>query len=266
MNGGMQLFDVIGSSMRFGVADDGRPYVVAEDFAPVLGYSRARNALRAVDEDEKGAQIVSTPGGPQQMDVLYEDGIWELIFLSRKPEAKLIKKQVKAILRKLREDGFYGQLREMPSHAETLRAWAAEIEAREAIEARNSELEPKAAQADQHREADGLIAVGDFANKIKRWAQKNNGVKVLHPQVWDFLGEIGLIIRGNTIRRNQPTAFAVQRDLVRAKETEYETNRGEARVSSSPRLTPAGEGWAWDRAIKRIAERGSPLPPVDGAA
>lgn len=103
----LQVFDVEGSGMRFGVAEDGRPYVVAEDFTPSLNYSRARDALRMVDEDEKGAQIVRTPGGPQQMAVLYEDGIWELIFLSRKPEAKAIKKRVKAILRQIRETGRY---------------------------------------------------------------------------------------------------------------------------------------------------------------
>jgi prophage antirepressor-like protein len=103
----LQVFDVEGSGMRFGVAEDGRPYVVAEDFTPSLNYSRARDALRMVDKDEKGAQIVRTPGGPQQMAVLYEDGIWELIFLSRKPEAKAIKKRVKAILRQIRETGRY---------------------------------------------------------------------------------------------------------------------------------------------------------------
>lgn len=109
----LQVFDVAGSGIRFGVTEHGRPYVVAEDFTPSLGYSRARDALRMVDADEKGAQSVRTPGGPQQMAVLYEDGIWELIFLSRRPEAKAIKKRVKAILREIRETGSYSARREL---------------------------------------------------------------------------------------------------------------------------------------------------------
>lgn len=98
-------FDVDGSDMRFGRDEDGSPYVVASDFARRLGYRDAADALRNVDEADRGTRIVRTPGGNQQMAVLYEDGIWELIFLSRRPEAREIKKRVKAILRQIRETG-----------------------------------------------------------------------------------------------------------------------------------------------------------------
>lgn len=133
----------------------------------------------------------------------------------------------------------------------------------EAIEKQNQEiaaLEPRAAQADHHRAADGLISVGDFANKVKAWAKDEHGVRILHQQVWDFLADINLIIRGATIRHNHPTAFAIERDFVRLKETEFEGSTG-LRTGTSPRLTPAGEGWAWDRAVRRIAEHGS-LEPI----
>lgn len=131
-----------------------------------------------------------------------------------------------------------------------------------AIEKQNrtiAALEPRAAQADHHRAADGLIAIGDFANKLKAWAKQNHGVKILHQEVWDFLGQINLIIRGGTVRKNQPTAFAIERDFIRLKEGEHETNHG-TEAHSTPRLTPAGEGWAWDRAARRITEHGSLEP------
>lgn len=91
--------------MRFGLNEHGHPYVVAADFAKGLDYPTAEKALRLVDEEEKGTQIVGTPGGDQRVSVLYEDGIWELIFLSRKPEAKALKKRAKEILRELRQHG-----------------------------------------------------------------------------------------------------------------------------------------------------------------
>lgn len=115
---------------------------------------------------------------------------------------------------------------------------------------------PMVEQAKQHRAADGLMSVPDFANKLKAWAKQEYGARVLHKEVWDFLGEIGLLIRGNTIRHNHPTAEAVQRDFVRLKETVYENSTG-FKTAASPRLTPAGEGWAWDRAVKRIETTGS---------
>ena len=143
----LQLFDVEGSGMRFGVSDDGRPYVAAEDFTPRLGYSRARDALRMVDDDEKGAQIVRTLGGDQRVSVLYEDGIWELIFLSRRPEAKAIKKRVKAILREIRETGSYsaGMRFEIPqTFAEALELAARQARDLDAARAENAELKPDA--------------------------------------------------------------------------------------------------------------------------
>lgn len=131
-----------------------------------------------------------------------------------------------------------------------------------------AELEPRAAQADHHRAADDLIAVGTFANEVKAWAKREHGVKVKHEQVWDFLGDIGLLIRGNTVRHNQPTAFATERDFIRTKTTEFETNTRGLQSNTSPRLTPAGEGWAWDRAVKRIASHGSLASPkaIEGAS
>lgn len=96
-------FDLGGESMRFGLAEDGTPWVAATDFAKAMGHRDAEKATRLLGEDEKGTQIVGTPGGLQELNVIYEDGIWELIFLSRKPEAKALKARVKQILREIRE-------------------------------------------------------------------------------------------------------------------------------------------------------------------
>lgn len=99
------VFDVQGSDIRFGQTEDGTPYSVASDFARAMGYRDAEKATRLLGEDEKGTQIVGTPGGPQQMSVIYEDGMWELVFRSTLDGAKEIKKRVKAILREIRETG-----------------------------------------------------------------------------------------------------------------------------------------------------------------
>lgn len=103
----MQTFNIGDRPWRFGTTDTGRPYAVAADVAKTFDYASAKDATRQLDDDEKGRQIVPTPGGSQQMTVIYEDGIWELIFLSRKPEAKAIKKRVKEVLRQIRETGHF---------------------------------------------------------------------------------------------------------------------------------------------------------------
>lgn len=127
-------FDLGGVEVRFGTDSEGRPWVAAQDIAVRLGYRDAANALRNVDEAERGTQIVSTPGGDQRISVLFEAGIWELIFLSRRPEAKAIKARVKEILKQIRETGRY----EVPADFATALELAAK-QARE-IAAQRAEL------------------------------------------------------------------------------------------------------------------------------
>lgn len=260
----IQIFDVSGVGIRFGVTEDGTPYAVASDFAKTMGYRDAANALRLLDADEKGTQIVSTSESngrvaKRPVSVVFEDGMWELIFRSTLPGAKAIKARVKAILREIRETGRYeAQPPAQPparlSNRDLALMVIAEADRAEAAEQRIAELEPMAAQAAHYRSAEGLIAVGDFANDLKGWAARQLGLRVLHPQVWEFLGEIGLLIRGNTLRRNEPTAYAVEHDYIRAKKTEFETKSRGLQTSSTPRLTPKGAGWAWDRAVRRLME------------
>lgn len=256
-------FPVTGQSIRT-VLVDGKPGVVGVDVCAVLGLGNPRSSLALLDDDEKGVHTVDTPGGPQRLTVVTEPGLYSLILRSRKPEARAFKRWIThEVLPAIRKTGGYGrelsrlELIELAREAEVERLAA--LQRADAAEHQVAELEPRAAQADQHRAADGLIAVGDFANKLKAWARREHGVRVLHQRVWDFLGDINLLIRGDTIRRNHPTAFAVERDFVRLKETEFEGSTGK-HTSASPRLTPAGEGWAWDRAVARIADHGDLTP------
>lgn len=156
----LEIFAADGiDASHFGLTEDGTAYVVAGPFAKAMGYRDAANAARLLDEDEKGTQIVSTPGGDQQVTVIYEDGIWELIFRSTLPSAKSLKARVKAILRQLRETGVVdtrGPQFEIPqTYAEALELAAHQARELEAATAKVAELEPKADLADTFLIADG---------------------------------------------------------------------------------------------------------------
>jgi len=90
------------------VERDGEPWFVASDVGTILDYSRPRDMLRLLDEDEKGAQIVRTPGGPQEMAIISESGLYHAIFLSRKPQAKAFRRWVtEEVLPQIRKTGGY---------------------------------------------------------------------------------------------------------------------------------------------------------------
>ena len=75
---------------------DGEPWFVAGDVAGALAYTEATKMTRILDDDEKGLHIVETLGGPQEVLVINESGLYSAILRSRKPEAKAFKKWVTA--------------------------------------------------------------------------------------------------------------------------------------------------------------------------
>lgn len=84
------------SLVRTRLDDDGRPWFVAKDVCAVLELEKYRDAISRLDEDERGSAIVDTPGGPQEMSIVSESGLYSLIFRSRKPEARRFRKWVTA--------------------------------------------------------------------------------------------------------------------------------------------------------------------------
>lgn len=95
------------------------PLFLAKDVAEWIEYdvSSVNKMLASVDEDEKVRKIVPTLGGDQEMWLLTENGLYEVLMLSRKPIAKEFKKEVKRILHEIRTTGGYTVPR---SYAEAL--------------------------------------------------------------------------------------------------------------------------------------------------
>jgi hypothetical protein len=115
MDSSIQLFQFEGHEIRTIQSSD-EVWWVASDIANVLGYDRAANMTRVLDDDEKGTQIVSTLGGQQDVTVINESGLYNCIFNSRKEEAKYFKRWVtKEVLPTLRKTGSYTMPSPQPS-------------------------------------------------------------------------------------------------------------------------------------------------------
>lgn len=191
---------------HFGIAEDGRAYVVAGPFAKAMNYSSTQKALQVVEDDEQGdldIETCSTSGVKQvrRMKVIYEDGIWELIFRSTLPSAKTLKSRVKAILRELRETGVVDTRQE-----KTQLEWAREhVAALERIE----QLEPAAASWAQLSEASGDYSVREAALILNRDPAISTGQK----RLFAYLRQIGWLGTGGLPYQAQ---IETQRLAVRA--------------------------------------------------
>jgi|GEM_PF-5259666 len=75
---------------------DGEPWWVAKDVCDVLEIANSRDTLTRLDADEKDdVGLTDAIGRLQNTAIVNESGLYELIFGSRKPEAKEFKRWIK---------------------------------------------------------------------------------------------------------------------------------------------------------------------------
>lgn len=97
---------------------DGDPCWIAADVCRCLGIANHRDALGALDDDEKGVGKADTLGGKQDLLYVNESGLYHLIFKSRKPEAVRFRKWVtREVLPTIRRTGSYGMAADPPAIA-----------------------------------------------------------------------------------------------------------------------------------------------------
>lgn len=107
---GLQIFsnNETGVSIRTTV-ERGEIWFIAQDICNILGLKNPRKAMQSLEMDEKhDVTICYTPGGNQRVKAVNESGIYHLIFISRKPEAKVFRRWVTGeVLPSIRRTGSY---------------------------------------------------------------------------------------------------------------------------------------------------------------
>ena len=94
---GLQAFACGEKAVR-AVEREGQVWFVAQDVCDVLGLANSSQALRKLDESEKGVTESDTLGGVQRMAVINESGALYLILRSHKPEAKAFRLWVTGVV------------------------------------------------------------------------------------------------------------------------------------------------------------------------
>lgn len=170
---------------------DGEPWFVAGDVASILGFRDAYNLTRGLDVDEKGTQIVSTPGGDQSVAVISEPGLYSAIVRSRVEGARKFKRWVThEVLPAIRKTGTYNapasmSFEEMTAHViDGLQAQIA------AAHERVKELEAPALAWQNLSQADGDWTVSDASKILSR-----EGVCPGPRKLYDWLEARGWVFR-----------------------------------------------------------------------
>lgn len=195
----LSIFRFDGADVRT-VVIDGEPWFVATDIAKRLGYRDAADMTRTLDEDEKGSEIVRTPGGPQLMNIINEYGLYravvkrELGYVGDSSERLAVRAFQRwvthDVIPSIRKSGQYvAPVEEAPEH---LMARAL-IQAQGIIERKDvaiAALTPRAEAWDELASAEGDYEVADAAKILAR-----AGVETGRTRLFNQLNAIGWIYR-----------------------------------------------------------------------
>lgn len=106
---------------------DGEPWFVAKDVCMMLGIQNSRDTLaKVLDDDEAGVATIYTRSSNgvvqnREVGIINESGLYHLIFISRKPEAKSIRRWVTGtVLPSIRRTGSYSVSGERPESTKRL--------------------------------------------------------------------------------------------------------------------------------------------------
>lgn len=101
----IQVFDFEDNAVRV-IEIDGEPWFVAADVCRILDLKNPSMAVDGLDDDEQSKYCLGS-GGSDRV-IINESGLYNLIFRSRKPEAKKFRKWVTAeVLPSIRKTGMY---------------------------------------------------------------------------------------------------------------------------------------------------------------
>jgi len=143
---------------------DSDPLFKASDIGKVLGLKKIRNSIAGFDATEKEAHTVGTPGGPQEVLMLTEDGLVKLILRSRKPVAQPLMKWVIHVIKKIQRAGHY-------ENQELRKALERAKESEE--EAKESEQKAKRALKDTEKNIEATVRAAEHHSLMQAFQMKH---------------------------------------------------------------------------------------------
>ncbi|WP_280192994.1 phage antirepressor [Nocardia farcinica] len=220
------------------VVIDGEPWFVLADLCRVLDLTNPTMVADRLESDALStAEVIDSMGRTQQARIVSESGMYEVIFLSRKPEARLFRRWVTAeVIPSIRKTGAYAT---QPALTEDeLIHRALEVSARRVAQLTEkvAELEPKAQVAAKLLDAEGDLSVRDAAQALTR-----AGVKTGQQRLFSELASRRWISRAGD-GRWRVLQYAIDHGFMSVlPQSHYHPKTGELVLDPpQPRVTPKG--------------------------
>ena len=240
--------EILGKQFRI-FGDFENPLFLAKDVAEWIEHSDVSTMLKGIDENEKLIQTIFVSGQKRDMWFLTEDGLYEVLMLSRKPIAKEFKKQIKEILKTIRKNGMYVTERLLDNPDLAIQAFTKlkeEREKRKKLEAKIEEQKPQVMFANTVKSSYTSILVGELAKILTQ-----GGFKTGQNRLFDLLRKDGFLISRQGTDYNMPTQKSMELGLFEIKESTVNNPDGSIRISKTPKVTGKGQEYFINRFLNR---------------
>lgn len=248
------------------VEEEDNPWFIAKDICLALGLRNVTQAIQKLDEDEvTSSKVIDSLGREQTVNAVSESGMYSLVLVSRKPEAKAFKRWIThEVLPSIRKHGGYltpEKVEEALTDPDTIIRLATSLKEerakRQELEAENRELASKALFADVVAASDNTMLVGELAKLLA-----SNGIHIGQNRLFAWLRGNGYLMKdGNW--RNMPTQRSMDMGLFVVKETAITHADGHVTLSRTPKVTGKGQRYfvgrfldsseaAFDRSIRKM--------------
>ena len=215
------------------------PLFLAKDVAEWIEYSgRTGQLLNTVDEDEKLTHTIYASGQNREMWFLTENGLYEVLMLSRKPIAKQFKKEVKKILKSIRQNGGYIANQENLTPEQILAN--ASLVGNNVIENQKRQLEeqkPKVEYFNIVADSKDNIDIGSFAKILK-----DKNINLGRNRLFDWFRKHQIFMKNNT-----PYQTYIDRDYFKV----IQTAKGD-RIYLKTLITPKGTIYFTEKIVKEF--------------
>ena len=239
--------EVLGKEFKI-YGDFENPLFLAKDVANWIEHTDLSRMVNMVDDNEKLKRTLFVSGQNREMWLLTEDGVYEVLMQSRKPIAKAFKKEVKQVLKTIRQNGMYATDKLLDNPDLAIQAFTKlkeEREKRKALEIEKEQNRPKVIFAEAVETSKSSILIGDLAKLIKQ-----NGVDMGQKRLFTWLRENGYLIKRQGSDYNMPTQKAMELGLFEIKETAVTHSDGHITVNKTPKVTGKGQIYFINKFIK----------------
>ncbi|WP_405103148.1 phage antirepressor KilAC domain-containing protein [Oceanobacillus sp. FSL H7-0719] len=230
------------------IENEGEPKFLLKDLCSILGLGHVATVRRRLEEDVVSKHPLKTVGGTQQATFVNEDGLYDVILDSRKPEAKKFRKWITSdVIPSIRKHGAYmtpETIEQALLNPDTIIKLATNLKEEQtkriAAEKTIEKQQPLVTFAETCMTSEKSLLVRELAKLCTK-----QGIVTGEKRLWQTLRDWGLVFKN----KNEPYQEYVERGYFEVSQGVKETSKGSF-TWLTMRVKPKGQVYIINRLKK----------------